>query len=621
MAVGYSVQGPTALIDNTYTWSDTISWNKGKHNFKGGFSYTPYQNNTAYDFYVNGEFAFYGTGGGSFSQNDKADFLLGLPDEYQQFGRAPSNIRTYNIAGFFQDEWKVRRNLTLTLGIRYEYSSPKRDTQGRSFSLGLGQQSTVFTGAPKGLLFPGDANAPTGSNFPDKNDWAPRFGFAWDPKGDGKMSIRGGFGVFYDILKGEDNLQFNGQAPFFGYADLFFDPLSGNPTKQSNYLTDPFGATGQPNSFPSRPPPRNLDFNAAGDLPFGGGGVYFVDPHLRTPYVYQYNLSVQREILHDTTLEVSYIGSDSHKLTGLVDANPFILGTKARLFNAQPGVPSSSFSYLDLFANVGSANYNSMAVGISKRYSDTRFLGNLAYQLSYTYGHSIDNESGFRSSTSRVPAYNWNRFRASSDFDLTHYAAISGTWELPFAKAWEQGPKVLTRGWTLYPIITYRSGVPLDVTAGLSRSRTAVGPSGVGDSSSVRANLINQMTFFEPSTSQTVGGRKGNYYFDPSAFERASLNSLQSSGAAATNAALRTYGTLGRNAFRGPDRANFDIAVTKNLYVYKESARVEIRADCFNCFNHAEFNNPSVSITSSLFGQISTTAEPRIVQVAARFIF
>ena len=93
-----------------------------------------------------------------------------------------------------------------------------------------------------------------------------------------------------------------------------------------------------PIPFPSRPPAKNLDFNAAGDLPFGGGGVYFVDPHLRTPYVYQYNLSVQREIMRDTTLEVSYIGSDSHKLTGLVDANPFLLGTKTRIFNAQPGV-------------------------------------------------------------------------------------------------------------------------------------------------------------------------------------------------------------------------------------------------------------------------------------------
>ena len=116
---------------------------------------------------------------------------------------------------------RLRKNLTLTLGIRYEYSSPKEDTQGRSFSLAFGQQSQRFPGAPTGVLFPGDPNAPKGSNFPDKNDWAPRFGFAWDPKGDGKMSVRGGFGVFYDILKGEDNLQFNGQAPFFGFVDVF----------------------------------------------------------------------------------------------------------------------------------------------------------------------------------------------------------------------------------------------------------------------------------------------------------------------------------------------------------------------------------------------------------------
>jgi hypothetical protein len=618
---GFSPQGPTALIDNTYIWNDTLSWTKGKHGIKAGFNYTPYQNNTIYDFYVNGEFFFYGTSGGSFSQNDHADFLLGLPDEFLQFPRAPSNIRTHNVSGFVQDEWKVRKNLTLTLGLRYEYSSPKLDTQGRSFSLALGQQSTVFPNAPRGLLFPGDPQAPRGSNFPDKNDWAPRLGFAWDPKGDGKMSIRGGGGVFYDILKAEDNLQFNGQAPFFGFADLFFNPLSANPTGESNYLSNPFVATGQPNPFPSQKPPKNLNFGDAGFLPVGGGGVYFVDPHLRTPYIYQYNLSVQRELARNLTLEASYIGSNSHKLTGLIDANPFVLGTTTRLFNSQPG-QAGNFSYLDEFANVADAHYSSLVAGLSKRMSDVKYLGMMGFQLSYTYGHSIDNASGFRSRDGRVPSYNWNQFPGSSDFDLRHYVAFSGSWELPFAKAWTDGPRRLTRGWTVYPIITYRTGATMDVLAGLSRTSTKPGPSGAGDPQIVRANLVSPIHYDDPEAFQTSSnGRTGNFYFDPSAFERASLLALYNNNAAVTNPALRTYGTLGRNAIYGPDRLNTNLTISKITDIYKERVKLDIRADFFNLFNNAQFNNPNTTITSGTFGQISSTGDPRIIQLSARFTF
>jgi outer membrane receptor protein involved in Fe transport len=630
LTAGFSPQGPTALIDNTYNWSDTITWIKGRHGIKAGLNYTPYQNNTAYDFYVNGEFFFYGTGGGSFSQNDRADFLLGLPDEYLQFPRAPSNIRSHNIGFFVQDEWKVRRNLTLTLGVRYEYSSPKLDTQGRSYSAILGRQSTVFPNAPLGLVFPGDPNTPVGSNFPDRRDWAPRLGFAWDPKGDGKMSVRGGIGKFYDILKGEDNLQFNGQAPFFGTADLFFDPLNSNPTQASNYLSNPFVAAGQPNPFPSQPPAKNVNFAAAGFTPgFGAGGVYFVDPNLKTPYAYQYNLAIQRELFRNTTLEVAYIGSTSHRLTALTEGDPFVLGTKTRLFNAQPGVAPGTFSYLDTFRNVGNAHYNSLATGLTKRYTDTRYLGSLAFQLSYTYGHSIDNVSGFRSRDSRVPYYNFNQFVGSSDFDLRHFIAFSGSWELPFAKAWASGPRRFTKGWTLNPIITYRSGAPLDVLAGLNRSSTRPGPSGAGDSNLVRANLVGgQINFLNPenfvtsSTGPLSGnGKTGNYFFDPSNFDRTSLVALYNSSAAVADPTLRTFGNLGRNAFVGPDRTNVNLSFGKITNLYGDRVLLEIHADFFNALNHTQFNNPNVSITSSTFGQISGTADPRIIQLAARFTF
>jgi outer membrane receptor protein involved in Fe transport len=162
---GFSVQGPTHEIDNTYNWTDNLTWVHGHHSVKMGFNYTPFQNNTVYDFYVTGQYFYYGTGGGSYSQNSLADFLMGLPDELFQAPRAPSNVRTYNVGTFAQDEWKVRKNLTMTLGLRWEYSSPKYDTQGREFSVIPGEQSTRFPGAPRAWYSPATRACPKAPTF------------------------------------------------------------------------------------------------------------------------------------------------------------------------------------------------------------------------------------------------------------------------------------------------------------------------------------------------------------------------------------------------------------------------------------------------------------------------
>jgi outer membrane receptor protein involved in Fe transport len=614
LTIGFSPQGPSALIDNTYTFQDTVTWTHGVHSVKGGFSYTPYQDNQVFDFYINGQFGFAGPSGVG-SKNDRADFLMGIPDAFQQYPAAPSNIRTHNLAGFVQDEWRVRPNLRLTFGMRYEYSSPKLDLQGRTFSAILGAKSSVFVNSPVGLVFPGDSSAPRGANYPDRNDWAPRFGFAWDPSNNGKLSIRGGFGVQYDILKAEDNFQFNGQAPFYAAAAFNFANVTANPTAEINYLTQPYVAANQVNPFPSKPPAKDLQIATV-----GGSGVDFVDPHLRTPYIYQYNLSVQREIVKNTTIEVDYLGSDSHKLTGIVDSNPFLLDRPTpttRLFNAQPGLAINPaigyvFQYLDTFSNVGKANYNSVVVGLTRRFSDLGPLGKLQMQLNYTHGKSIDNLSGFRSTNSRVPYYNHDQFRAVSDYDLPNYFNFQGSWELPFAKAWSHGPKKLTSGWILYPLVTYRSGQALNVKSGISRTATKPGPSGAGDPNIVQANLVAPIAYFDPHTYQrAANGRTGNFYLDPTAF-----------AAPANDPTLRTYGTLGRNAWRGPDRTNLDVSVSKKTAISREGrVSLEIIGNFFNVLNHTEFNNPSVTITSGTFGQISGTADPRILQLAARLTF
>ena len=630
---GPSPNGPTSEINNTYAFYDNVSWTRGSHNLKGGFYFSPYQNNTVYDYYVNGQFSFYGPSTSVGSGTAFADFLMGLPDEYTQFPKAPSNVRSDSYAGYFQDQWHVTKQLTLNLGVRYEYAQPKYDTQGRSYSFIPGQQSTRFPGAPTGEVFPGDAGAPTGSNFADKNDWAPRFGFAWDVFGNGKTSVRGGFGVFYDILKAEDNLQFNGQVPFFAYTDFYFPAISPSAASSPGYLSQPFTSTGVINPFPSKPPSQNLNFANAGYLPVGGGGVYFVDPNLRTPYVYQYNLSIQQQLANGLVLETGYIGSDSHKLTELVDVNPFIPGTSNRIYD--PGDPTNgTFSYLDEFQNVGTSNYNALQTSLTKRVSNNPFFGNTFFTLAYTWSHEIDNGSGFRQTRSlQVPYFDENAFRASGDFDVRNALTFSGGWDLPFDRLWERGPKLLTKGWSVYPIVTWHSGFPLDVFAGLSTSNTNPGPAGDGQAGLVRADLVgNSVSILNAKSYQTINGTGGNYYFNPGNFSNARANALNASSQMDPAALIGqfTEGSFPRNGLRGPGFINTDLSLSKHLLFFREKIDTEIRADAFNIFNHTNFANPSTDITSSTFGTISSVAGaqsptnpegPRIIQVALHLRF
>lgn len=658
--IGLNIGVPTLNTfqpNTTYMGSDVFSKTMGRHTWKLGGEFRYHIVNERNFANPNGGFIFDGTVTG----DDVADFLLGATStiggsgSYTQAALQLLDSRTRYGGAFAQDSWKAKSNLTLNLGLRWEVLMPWYDTQGKIQTFVPGEQSVVFPLSPTGLVFPGDPGIPKTLAPTKYKNFGPRVGLAYSPGfsdgvlgkifgGPGKSSIRAAYGIYYTSIE-DLNLFFEvADAPFGLYwtspvSVLFDEPFriraSGQPLGQRFPFTAP---------VPGAPSNKTLDFSIYEPFNFFPG----YNIHNRLPYAQHFNFSIQRELSKSTVLTLAYVGTAGRHLITENEANPgdpalcmqltaqgAIDVTNGGSAGCGPGnendvfqlpsatvpcdtpsptpLPGCVYSTRNRILNpnfcpgatppvcYGSGNtntlttansiYNAGQITIERKANDVTFLA------AYTFAKALDNSSAFGDITNFA---NPKLSRGLSSTDITHNFVASYIWTIPLDRAFAKGPKRLTQGWQMQGITRFSTGFPIQMGE-FSDDVSLVGSSPTDMPDRVGPVQIVNPRKANPNCPTTTG-----CYFLPGAF--------------AFNTTPGTFGTANRRFFHGPGFNNTDFGLSKRT-VIKEAFAFEIRAEFFNIFNHAQFNNPSGDINNPSFGIVTSAREPRIGQISAKFFF
>ena len=568
-----SIAGPDAGSE-FWAVKDSLSISRGNHSFKvgGEISYEKIVHDTLLDNY--GTFQFNGSKTGA-PGNAYADFLLGLPSQMTQDAPIRKLDNGAYFSGFAQDDFRIHPRVTLNLGIRYDLQQPFTDPQNRKLAFVPGRKSQIAPNSPEGLLFPGDAGISRGIVKADKNNISPRVGLAWDPLGDGRMSVRAGAGIFYGSISGNEwNTTADNQP--FTVRQTFATVKT---------LADPYGnLAGGVGPFPFVYDPANPRFTFPAQV--FGPSLDFV-----WPKTYQMNVTVEKEIVKNFSASASYVGALGRNLPASIDRNYPVYGPTATAtnFNArrpyQPGVLGSARVLESIFTS----DYHGLQLSAEKRGS--RFSSK-AY---YSFGKAIedlDYQGG------GLPAVqNSNRLdaeRARTSADRTHSLVMSGIWKLDYFDDASPVSRALLNDWTLSAIVTLQSGTPLTITAGLDRNFDGV--------TNDRPDLIG-----DPKLDNGRPREQAiEQWFDTTVFAQPTIG---------------TDGSAGRSIVDGPGYRNVDLGVFRD---FRFSARraLQIRMEATNVLNTVNLMNPGTGLNAPLtFGKIRSARDMRRIQLGARFSF
>jgi hypothetical protein len=646
--IGNDFEGELPQIGNTYQLSDNLTKVIGNHTTKFGIDVRNQRFLQTLYFDPNGDFTY--SGGGP---NDTGDlfgnYLLGLPDSYLQGSAQTEDVRGNSIYLFAQDSWKVKPNLTLNYGLRWEYNQPIYDAGLRYQTFRPGQADTVFqyTGDPAmfplGLVIPGDKGVPKGLTASYYHAFAPRIGIAWDPFKDGKTTVRAGWGLFYNPIEQLVLEQFQGEPPFGGSSliseGLFATPFVSQSGSAGNLTVSPNPFNGILN--PARG--SNVDWAAFRPILLFGE----LEPKLRSQYTAQYNFGITRELSRDTVLSVGYVGSQGHRLLATRDinyGNPQTCIDLQNLFNTGnpayantscgPFFADSSFGFvlqpgdkLTLPNNqvVTGATGSGTPIGLVglRRYSSPRCDPTNGWDpvnMVFINGCPSDGIPVFSSifAQNTEAASNYNSLQASLERRLSHglqfEVAYTFSKSIDNASSFENILKpicdrcnralslfdarhrvVISYLWQL-PVPQYQ-GVKGKVLDGWAVSGITSFQSGfpVRIQSSSDAELMNSFDFELPGKPDLIASfhtqdprKHGGYAFDPTSF------ALPQQTASSTP--LQLLGNAPRTICCGAGIDNFDFSVQKQLPI-GETKHFEFRAEFFNIFNHTQFLNPDGNIS------------------------